>query len=124
MPTVFNFYTWDYSPNGVANEAGLFAPEAGLANGPYLIGMLNGIRSLVKYGLSSCYYGFGTTQYKDCSPVSDVKDPTKNQQGDLTWEPVSNVTDASGVLEVCVPKSKFNTRLRIRVLATTDDPHT
>mmetsp|Transcript_102655 Transcript_102655/g.294143 ORF Transcript_102655/g.294143 Transcript_102655/m.294143 type:complete len:2583 (-) Transcript_102655:1307-9055(-) len=116
MPSVFNFYNWDYSPNGVALESGLYAPEAGLANGPYLIGFLNGVRSLVRWGLSSCYDGFGGFEYKDCSPVADVKDPAKNMQGDITWVPESNYSDVSGVLDelelLLVPSAHLNERNR------------
>ena len=115
MPTVFNFYTWDYSPNGVALKSGLHAPEAGLANGPFLIGFLNGVRSLVRWGLSSCNYGFGSTRYRDCSN-SNIKDPSKNQQGDITWAPESNYSDASGVLDelelLLVPSARLNKRNR------------
>ena len=58
-PSVFNFYQPDFSPSGALAAAGLYAPEAGLATAPFLIGLLNGLVSLVDLGLSSCSYGFG-----------------------------------------------------------------
>ena len=58
-PSVFNFYQPDFSPSGALADAGLYAPEAGLATSPFLIGLLNGLVSLVDYGLSSCWDGFG-----------------------------------------------------------------
>ena len=60
-PSVFNFYQHDFSPSGALADAGLYAPEAGLATTPFLIGLLNGLVSLVDHGLSSCWYGFGRT---------------------------------------------------------------
>ena len=58
-PSVFNFYQHDYSPSGALSDAGLYAPEAGLAIAPHLIGLLNGLTTLVQDGLSSCNKGFG-----------------------------------------------------------------
>jgi hypothetical protein len=58
-PSVFNFYQPDFSPSGALADAGLYAPEAGLATTPFLIGLLNGLFSLVDLGLSSCSYGLG-----------------------------------------------------------------
>ena len=58
-PSVFNFYQPDFSPSGALAAAGLYAPEAGLATAPFLIGLLNGLVLLVDQGLSSCSYGFG-----------------------------------------------------------------
>ena len=58
-PTVFNFYLPEFSPAGPVQEAGLVAPEAQIATGPYLIGYLNGVASLIDNGLTSCDRGFG-----------------------------------------------------------------
>ena len=52
-PTVFGFYDHDYS------RAGLHVPELQLASAPKMVGLLNGLTSLVKYGLTSCGGGFG-----------------------------------------------------------------
>ena len=58
-PSVFNFYQHDYSPSGALADAGLYSPEALLATPPNLIGLLNGLTSLARDGLSSCSQGFG-----------------------------------------------------------------
>ena len=58
-PSVFNFYQPDFSPGGALADAGLYAPEADLATAPFLIGLLNGLVSLVDLGLTSCSKGFG-----------------------------------------------------------------
>ena len=61
-PSVFNFYQPDYSPSGLLADAGLVAPEAGLATPPFVIGLLNGLTSLVESGLSKCSYGQSRSQ--------------------------------------------------------------
>ena len=60
-PTVFNFYTPEYEPDGAVSAVGLSAPEATLAVGPYLIGALDGMSSLVRNGLTSCSAGLGSS---------------------------------------------------------------
>jgi len=64
-PTVFNFYKPEYQPEGLVQEAGLFAPEAEIATAPSMIGFLNGMTSLIRYGLVSCHYGFGNPRTAD-----------------------------------------------------------
>ena len=60
-PDVFNFYHPDYQPAGPVSRAGLYAPEAGIATSPWLLGFLNGMTSLVEDGLVDCNGGFGRT---------------------------------------------------------------
>ena len=43
-----------YAPDGALLEAGLVAPEAQLATTPFVVSFLNGVTSLVDYGLTSC----------------------------------------------------------------------
>jgi hypothetical protein len=57
---VFNFFKPDYFPPGSIGRAGLVAPEAELATTPYLIGLMNGLRSLVSSGLTACNNGLGS----------------------------------------------------------------
>ena len=58
-PSVFNFYLPENQPPGGLSDAGLFAPAAQLATAPNLIGLLNGLHSLVDHGLTNCFDGFG-----------------------------------------------------------------
>jgi len=59
--SVFNFYLPEYQPPGPLARAALVSPEAQLSTMPFLIGYLNGLSSLVDYGLTSCENGFGDT---------------------------------------------------------------
>jgi len=59
FPTVFSFFLPEYRPDGRPGEATLVGPETMIMDMPKMVGMLNGLFSLVKYGLSSCDGGFG-----------------------------------------------------------------
>jgi uncharacterized protein (DUF1501 family) len=58
-PSVFSFYQPDYAPDGQVADAGLVAPEAALGTGPFTVGYLNGMDSLIEHGLTSCGRGYG-----------------------------------------------------------------
>ena len=47
------------SPSGPILSSNLLSPEAMLLTMPNTVGMLNGLFSLIKYGLSDCHDGFG-----------------------------------------------------------------
>lgn len=49
-PTVFNFYAPDYQPDGPIAETRLVSPEAQLGTGPYVVGFLNQMSTLVRSG--------------------------------------------------------------------------
>ena len=57
--SVFSFFLPEFKPFGRVGEATLVAPEGTLLDMPRIVGLLNGLQSLVKYGLSSCEGGFG-----------------------------------------------------------------
>ncbi len=57
--SVFSFFRPDFRPHGRVGNAGLVSPEATLLDMPRIIGLLNGLKSVVKFGLSSCQRGFG-----------------------------------------------------------------
>ena len=57
-PSVFNFYHKEYTA-GAAAERDLAAPEAELATAPWVVGWLNGMHSLVEYGLAPSPVGGG-----------------------------------------------------------------
>jgi len=59
-PTVFSFFTQDFSAEGPVQDAGLVAPEAQLGILPFVIGFLDGMSALIFDGLAACMGGFGT----------------------------------------------------------------
>ena len=60
-PTVFSFFLPEFEPDGPVASAGLVSPESELGTGPFVIGALNGLSSLIRYGLTTCDGGFGST---------------------------------------------------------------
>jgi len=60
FPTVFSFMLPEYMTGGRPGDATLVAPETMLMDMPKAVALLNGMFSMVKYGLSRCYGGFGT----------------------------------------------------------------
>ena len=69
FPSVFSFFLSEYVPEtGPALAAQLAAPEALILDMPKIIGIQNGMMSLIKYGLSDCNSGFASYPgYKGCS---------------------------------------------------------
>jgi len=65
LPSVFSFFKPEYRPSGQIASAGLSAPEAQVINGPSAVNSMNTILSYLKYGLSSCFQGFGPGNDKD-----------------------------------------------------------
>ena len=57
--SVFSFFLPEYKPYGRIGDALLVSPEATLLDMPKIIGLMNGLTSMVKYGLSSCAAGWG-----------------------------------------------------------------
>ena len=83
-------------------EAGLWAPEAQLLTAPFIVGYLNGMLSLTRYGLTSCDNGFcsdSADPRKSCYRVvvSFKDDPSWSSDGNLTFSP-TDPTNASAVV--------------------------
>ena len=57
--SVFSFFLPEFKPYGRVGGSSLVSPEATLLDMPKMIGLLNGLTSLVKFGLSSCDGGWG-----------------------------------------------------------------
>lgn len=92
-PTVFNFYQSDYQSPGVVAATRLVAPEAQIINTPTVISWLNGILSLVEYGLTDCDRGFGRRPAltRNCNRIRwGTQDPATVWAGSLRW----SATDA------------------------------
>mmetsp|Transcript_20151 Transcript_20151/g.41987 ORF Transcript_20151/g.41987 Transcript_20151/m.41987 type:complete len:2123 (-) Transcript_20151:67-6435(-) len=90
-PTVFNFYEPYYVPPQLV-EHRLSSPEAELLNAPYVIGFMNGLTSLVRYGLTRCWGGFAWSARTGCQDVDDgylLSEDLTNTAGRLTFTPTA-----------------------------------
>mmetsp|Transcript_33582 Transcript_33582/g.88182 ORF Transcript_33582/g.88182 Transcript_33582/m.88182 type:complete len:1943 (+) Transcript_33582:766-6594(+) len=59
--SVFNFFQYDFAPEGAVSQASLVAPEAISLTAPDVIALVNGLSSSVRFGLSSCDGGLSST---------------------------------------------------------------
>jgi len=91
IPSVFSFFLPEYAPPGPIIHASLVSPEAMKLQ--HSISLLNGMLSLVKFGLTSCYEGFGPKSY-NCN----VKEGQfSGSSGSLTFNP-SNKEDPETII--------------------------
>lgn len=68
LPSVFSFFLPEFQPAGPVSQASLASPEAQILTAPRIVGQMNGILSMIKYGLTGCQGGFGPKGYrKYCS---------------------------------------------------------
>ncbi|KAL7561162.1 hypothetical protein ACA910_011983 [Epithemia clementina (nom. ined.)] len=69
-PGIFSFFFPEFQPNGLLANAGLVSPEAQVLSAPNIIQTMNGLLTMIKYGLDRCYSGFGYTvdyiSYREC----------------------------------------------------------
>lgn len=61
FPSVFSFYLPEYETGGRIGAASLVAPEAMITGMPTQISLHNGMFSMIDYGMSTCYGGFGAS---------------------------------------------------------------
>jgi hypothetical protein len=69
FPSVFSWFLPEYIPDiGPVLKSQLVSPESMVLTMPNTIGLLNGMFSLIKYGLSDCHDGFGSYPgYSGCT---------------------------------------------------------
>ena len=101
-PGVFSFFLPEYSSPGHIKSASLTAPEAQLLSGPKIIGLLNGIISMVDLGLTECFGGFAQRNLWNCDRLAPNQyydtDDDRYTMGKLTFTP-SNPNDATIVVD-------------------------
>ena len=88
--SVFSFFLTEFKPYGRVGDATLVSPEATLLDMPKITGLLNGLTSLVKYGLSDCQGGWGfrycaETQYRT-SKLGELNFNKTSSQTEFTFD--------------------------------------
>ena len=102
-PSVFNFYMPEFQPLGPIQDIGLFSPESQIYTTPNIIRYMSGVISLMRYGLTKCQGGFGSTlqvnkRDYDCSIKQGATGPFDTADGHLTFKP-SNMSDIDIILD-------------------------
>ena len=88
-PSVFSFFLSDYKPPGPIASAGLVSPEATLLTQPYVVGLVKGLASLIKYGMVQCEGGFGRGP-KSSTCLELVEGNYEGSEGRLYYTPSEN----------------------------------
>ena len=91
-PSVFSFFLPEFEPDGPVASAGLVSPESELATGPFVIGALNGMSSLIRYGLTTCEGGFGSEAQGNRGCLSGSSTIRALADGHLAYEPTSGAS--------------------------------
>ena len=100
QPSVFNFYLPEYRPAGPVGDASLVSPEAQLATAPNLVGYLNGVNSLVEYGMTNCFRGFGSSMAVPKRACGGWASTYNTADGALAWTPSTGTdNDAAAVVD-------------------------
>ena len=128
QPSVFNFYLPEYSPAGPVRLHGLKAPEGMILTAPRVVGFLNGVHSLLEFGLTSCSGGFadyrgraslasvGLIEPKDLPfrPCTTFEAAVGSSDGLLKYTPPAEAADGASVVA----------ELDLLLTAGRLDPHT
>ena len=104
FPNVFSFFLPEHKAPGPVALASLVAPEAQLITGPRTIDFLNGVFSLIKYGLTPCFEGFGRYQWWDDIPCwkYTLGGNNKGVMGKLRYLPASGSSAVTYIDELAM----------------------
>jgi len=96
IPTVFNFYLPEHVPASRLSANSLTAPESQLLDAPKIVNLLNGIFSMLRFGLSNCKNGFGHRNDNECRNDGNFEGagaiPTLFPAGNSSREVVSELS--------------------------------
>ncbi len=97
QPNVFSYFKPEFTPAGPVGNAGLYCPECQLTDGPKAITLMNALNSLLKYGLSPDYGGFGYGR-----EIEPVKGDYSNSFGHLALKLSDSMTASQVVDELAL----------------------
>lgn len=98
MPSVFSFFLPEYHPGGAISDASLLCPECQELTGPSSIALVNGMLSLIKYGLDIAYGGLGVGRLSWKPTEGRALGTYKWASGKLTYQP-EDYQDAATVVQ-------------------------
>jgi len=99
--TVFSFFQPEYRPDGTTKvgQATLVAPEAIALDAPKTVSLMNGMFSLVKFGLNSCYGGFNDW-WGSCDENENFSNSYAQLTHKMPWiQPMAAETHAANVVK-------------------------
>lgn len=124
IPNVFSFFLAEYKPSGPLTQASLTAPEAQLLTGPRVVDSMNGILSLIKFGLTKCFGGHSVDknyERPDCDSISPGG-ITDGSVGKFQYPPSNSALDELATLLTGGRLSEASRQLIDQVVAAEGDP--
>eukprot|EP00475_Leptophrys_vorax_P010663 TRINITY_DN1725_c0_g1_i1.p1 TRINITY_DN1725_c0_g1~~TRINITY_DN1725_c0_g1_i1.p1 ORF type:complete len:2015 (+),score=508.39 TRINITY_DN1725_c0_g1_i1:40-6084(+) len=98
-PSVFSFYQSQFQPAGAVANTGLYAPEAQLFTAPQLLSTANAIFSLIEFGLSNCFNGFGYNLLSGSCSKTGTTNPNLFNSAYWTYQSFLGGQNASSVVD-------------------------
>ena len=95
IETVFSFFEFDFSTVGPVQNGNLVAPEGQRYQTPTIVGLMNGLYSLTKYGLTECFGGL-SKRTGGCNRLTDGD--FSAARGNLTYSP-TDPADANATVD-------------------------
>ncbi|KAL7568310.1 hypothetical protein ACA910_018446 [Epithemia clementina (nom. ined.)] len=128
-PDVFSFFHPEFQPTGIISASSMVSPEALVINSPEIFSTVNGLQSLIKYGLLDCHGGFGAyrTDYLDGSTSPYCKRRVTGayigSEGYLSWIPNSSLSASQVVdqLSVIMTSGRLSSASRALIEQTYKD---
>ena len=146
VPSVFNFYLPDYRPPGAVGDMELYSPEAQLAVPHFLLGWLNGMIAMAKFGLNTCKGGFSEEWTADTAsrgfneffPPDTGRSVCRNANrenshwelrmwadGNLTFAPLgTSSAEVINELDVLLTSGRLNEQNKLIIMRAYEDEYT
>ncbi|KAL7567214.1 hypothetical protein ACA910_021201 [Epithemia clementina (nom. ined.)] len=127
-PDTFSFFPPESQPNGLLANAGLVSPESHVLSAPTIIRSMNGLLTMIKYGMGRCFGGLGWSvlygSKDDCQSITPGRYLDSSGFPDFTPasnDPVAMVDELATLLT----SGRLNAKLReviANVVAKASDP--
>jgi hypothetical protein len=101
-PSVFSFFSPEFSPSGKITDAALTSPESQLLDSAKVVGLLNGLFSLIDIGMSNCFGGLGATNSWWCDGYLTNSPEEMDSTGVLTFSPTNSLSGKDVVNEIAL----------------------
>ena len=123
-PSVFSFFLPEYQPSGGIEISKLVAPEAQVMNGNKVTTYLDGMFSSVKFGLTSCFQGFGQNHASSCSILIDGM--TDTGDGYLSWsaDPSASIDEVIDSLSILLTAGRLGSTNKAIIRSTIENEFT
>jgi hypothetical protein len=101
-PSIFSFFSPEFSPPGKISDAALTSPESQILDSAKVVGLLNGLFSLIDIGMSNCFGGLGDTNSWYCEGYLTNTPEEMYSTGHLTFDLANSSSGEDVVNEIAL----------------------